>query len=186
MIRYNYSANNPPKAGTGFCEFFEDTAGGAKDNQLYYNLSVNDRMFVFVGGGPNNTGNAIYNNTAVDFVYAAIAVQANNTELTVKNNIFWSARPNAHAYTVEPGSALAAFRSAHPALDTHSISVDPLFKTAGSDFHLTAASPCRDSGANVQLGTDFDGGVVPVGSAPDLGAYEYSLPPAPPSRLRIQ
>lgn len=49
----------------------------------------------------------------------------------------------------------------------HSFSADPLLvSVAQSDFHLTAASPCIDAGLDV--------GLPFRGSAPDLGAFEYT------------
>ena len=43
------------------------------------------------------------------------------------------------------------------------------------DFHLRPGSPCIDTGtANGAPTTDFDGNPRPAGSAPDIGAYEYT------------
>jgi hypothetical protein len=60
---------------------------------------------------------------------------------------------------------------------------DPLFmNAAGNDYHLQSGSPAIDraSGTDVPT-TDFDGNVRPIGSAADLGAFEYgiSMPFAP-------
>lgn len=52
------------------------------------------------------------------------------------------------------------------------INSDPLFLSA-TDFHLTLKSPCIDAGTNTGVGSDLDGTVFPVGSAYDIGAYEY-------------
>jgi hypothetical protein len=41
------------------------------------------------------------------------------------------------------------------------------------DLHLQPQSPAIDAGANLGYTRDFDGQVVPFGSAPDLGAFEY-------------
>jgi hypothetical protein len=59
--------------------------------------------------------------------------------------------------------------------DAHSSASDPLFVST-SDFHLQATSPCINAGANVSLTTDYAGNVVPKGSAPDIGAYEWFIP----------
>lgn len=57
---------------------------------------------------------------------------------------------------------------------------DPLFTDqANGNFHLTAASPCRDSGDDGEIApgaADQDGNPRKVGTHVDLGAYEYPLP----------
>lgn len=43
------------------------------------------------------------------------------------------------------------------------------------NFHLTANSPLRDAGVDVGIATDKDGRNRIIGSAPDIGPYEYDL-----------
>jgi hypothetical protein len=43
------------------------------------------------------------------------------------------------------------------------------------NFHLTASSPLRDAGADVGIATDKEGRNRIIGSAPDIGPYEYDL-----------
>jgi hypothetical protein len=52
---------------------------------------------------------------------------------------------------------------------------DPLFinRTDG-DFRLQATSPCINAGVDVGLTTDYSGTGVPQGTAPDIGAYEFT------------
>jgi hypothetical protein len=55
----------------------------------------------------------------------------------------------------------------------HSIVADPLFvDPAKCDFHLTAESPCLDTGMDVGLKADCEGTPVPHGRRPDIGAYQ--------------
>jgi hypothetical protein len=55
---------------------------------------------------------------------------------------------------------------------------DPLWVSgAANNFNLLAGSPSRDAGANVGLTADILGKPVPYGSAPDIGAYEYTSSP---------
>jgi len=54
---------------------------------------------------------------------------------------------------------------------------DPLF-LGGGDYHLTASSPCIDSGtSNGAPSTDIEGNLRPNGHGYDMGAYEYRYPP---------
>ncbi len=52
------------------------------------------------------------------------------------------------------------------------ISIDPLF--ADSLYHLSANSPCVDSGKDTAVATDLDGVLRPQGNGFDMGAYEYA------------
>lgn len=55
--------------------------------------------------------------------------------------------------------------------DLHSISADPLLTP---EYKLKKGSPCIDAGVAVSGVTDdYDGWKRPIGSAPDMGAYEY-------------
>jgi hypothetical protein len=58
----------------------------------------------------------------------------------------------------------------------------PLFVDAASgDYREAAGSPTIDAGVADQLGTlDPDGNARVIGSAPDIGAYEFVPPPVPP------
>ncbi len=57
--------------------------------------------------------------------------------------------------------------------ETHSYIADPLFVST-SDFHLKPSSPAINAGVGVGLTTDYEGRMVPIGSATDIGAYEWS------------
>jgi hypothetical protein len=49
------------------------------------------------------------------------------------------------------------------------------------DYHLRAGSPCIDAGNPViitWMGAEIDGVWRPVGSAPDIGAYEFAVLPS--------
>ncbi len=60
---------------------------------------------------------------------------------------------------------------------THTLTSDPLFTNrAGLDFTLQSTSPAINAGTNLSLTSDHVGTVVPQGSAPDIGAYEYVTP----------
>ena len=58
--------------------------------------------------------------------------------------------------------------------------------TAGRDppchtvdlLHSHSLSPAIDAGVDVGLEKDIAGTIVPQGKAPDIGAYEFTPPPA--------
>jgi len=58
--------------------------------------------------------------------------------------------------------------------DGDSITGDPLMiDPANDNFHLQSGSPCINAGVAVGLTQDYDGSHVPMGSAPDIGAFEF-------------
>jgi hypothetical protein len=55
----------------------------------------------------------------------------------------------------------------------HSMVQNPLFANpGGGDFHLQPGSPAVNRGVNLGYSQDLDHRPVPLGGAPDLGAYE--------------
>jgi len=62
--------------------------------------------------------------------------------------------------------------------DPNTIIADPMFVDPDNgDFRLQAGSPAIDAGIDVGLTEDFEGNSIPQGTAPDIGAYEYTLLP---------
>ena len=93
--------------------------------------------------------------------------------------------PNNLAYRNNPGGT-SDFCLLNGNTAPNSVVTDPLFvnyKADGAgDYHLQSTSPAIDSGVNY-LGygptIDFAGGSRPIGTAWDIGAYEFGSPPAP-------
>ena len=70
----------------------------------------------------------------------------------------------------------ATYKSAS-SQDAHSITPqNPLFVSAGTNFHLLPDSPARGKGVNVGLISDFDGLLLPA--IPAIGAYERDSYPS--------
>ena len=64
----------------------------------------------------------------------------------------------------------------------NNIQDNPLFVNyAAGDYHLQSTSPCIDAGTTPDATTDYDGNTIPYGSAPDIGAYEYTGSVNPPN-----
>ena len=62
----------------------------------------------------------------------------------------------------------------------------PLFvNAAAGDYRQAAGSPTIDAGTSDQLGAlDLEGNARVVGSAPDIGAFEFVPPPPPPGQIQ--
>ncbi|MCF8083473.1 MAG: right-handed parallel beta-helix repeat-containing protein [Deltaproteobacteria bacterium] len=98
---------------------------------------------------------------------------------TMSNNRYYIQGGTAGFVDERPGSefsgGLAAWKS-HISGDTGTTEGDPGFvDQVGGDYHLSATSPCIDSGTSTGAPlTDYDGNTRPQGSGYDIGAYEYT------------
>jgi len=68
--------------------------------------------------------------------------------------------------------------------ESHSLNVDPLF--FDTTLRLGATSPAINKGVIIPNFNTLDSAWPYTGSAPDIGAFEFSQPPAAPTNLRIQ
>ena len=90
----------------------------------------------------------------------------------VKNSIIWG---NSAGELYGPGAGYVSYNLIEGGYSngTAILDTDPLFVNATeNDYHLTAASPCIDSGTTVTLATDIDGDARPLGLGFDIGADE--------------
>lgn len=111
--------------------------------------------------------------------------------LLLRNNIF---------YTNIGISSVSGFTHTHNlyymlngasigySLSTGEKTGNPLFVNLGAgDLHLQSGSPAIDAGINLGYSKDYEDKTVPVGAAPDMGAYEYggASTLSPSQKLRI-
>jgi len=174
IVRYNYSSGHHAQ----FVQFYQDTAGGSKNNQIYYNVVNGDNQLIYAGGGKDHSGNVVYNNTQYGGKLG-IYIEGGGTFAAVKNNIFWGLS----------GTVLNNTSSMGSVSNNNLNSYNPMFVKAGTDFHLTASSPCRNVGSKVSLTRDMDGKDISSLTTPDIGAYQYSVTAtstlSPPTNLRL-
>ena len=135
-------------AGTAAAYLFDVTGAEARDNILWNRGGGNSTCYYIVAPFPFASGVSDYNDLCTSDSGSV-------------------ARVNETAY-----ASLTDWR-AHPTTpDAHSLSRDPLFVT-GDNYHLSSASPCRDSGipiAGFLYDIEFDRRDA---LSPDIGADEY-------------
>jgi hypothetical protein len=211
-IHHNYAENT-----NGFFELGASGSGSAQNVRVAYNIIYNTTKYgsgtniCFNTGSYNitTTGFKFENNTWVSTAaeaggsygaYRVFGCRSDLTTLTVRNNIFYSdiqiasnanfTHTNNLYYMVNMVSGSGIGFSLGPGEKTG----NPLFVNVGAgdlsllDLRLLALSPAIDAGIDLGYGEDYEGKTVPVGSAPDLGAYEYagSSPlPSPPTQLKV-
>jgi len=148
------------------------------DNSFY--LSSNSHFYgiAYEGSAGHGNGNEIRNNiiqmtrdssTVFPFYY-----DGEGEAPVVNHNIFYN---SSHSNRVNWGGTIydsteeAAWIAAG---HTRGIFTNPqLVNPSIDDFHLQSTSPAIDAGIDVGLTSDFEGNVVPYGSGPDIGAFEF-------------
>src|SRR5437870_6369791 len=176
----------------------------SQDNTFSYNVvrsSLATSTFVVTRGSQNGFGpvanTRLLNNTVVmtgsssqGFVcYAG----CDSSILMMRNNIIEAVLKAGYADGVFDEDYDIYGGTTQFTLGAHSAVVDPMFGNVGAgDFHLAAASPAVDTGVNVGLTADFEGGYVPHDgngdgiAVTDRGAFERGStsaatpPPATP------
>ena len=126
-------------------------------------VKIFNNVFVNAGGGG---GLVIRNSKGTDFIVKTNIMTgfAAKPEFDVSNNLYLGkARGQS---PLRRGEILE--------LDLNKVFVD----AAKRDFRLKPGSPAIDAGAAVGLKEDVVGTKVPQGKAPDIGAYEFTPPPA--------
>jgi hypothetical protein len=153
---------------TGILRNLTAFATGPKSNGLRVNnISLSAGNYQMV------VRNSILSGEEFD-LYAASGFFGGTTTVDVSHSNFETSK-------ADPGTVIAAGAANQTAA--------PLFVDAGAgDYREAAGSPTIDAGVADQLGpSDFDGNPRTLGSAPDIGAYEFVPPPVvPPAPGQIQ
>ena len=209
VIRYNYFDNMSGRAIDGFLgnsqiyynvigNVHEGAAGSAlaievngRNNTVYNNVIYNStNIGIMVNSDPvaGDVSNIVKNNIVYmpggnHLIYVASGVTANPV---MDNNVFWGGSAGATKYHWKGTQYNFTNWKTQSGGDSNSTETNSLFVNASAaNFSLQAGSPAIDAGANVSLTRDFVGTVVPQGSAPDMGAYEFVVvneTPAPSPR----
>jgi hypothetical protein len=175
QVHHNFAVN---------CEGFLEVGGGqAFDTRVTYNVVVDSIRALHFNLGDIRYASQVErfrfeNNTVVqrsggyrpiDFVRGSLA----GDQLALRNNVFSGFR------ILAPTTAFLHQHNLYSHLDPGALTLgtgefvaSPVFAGDG-DFRLAAGSPAIDHGVPLGQTIDFDRHPVPVGFAPDIGAYEY-------------
>ena len=135
----------------------------------------------------NSTGTLIKNNLFIGkngYGFIVVANDGSTLDNTnVDYNMYWNQTSAATADFTVGATVYANWADWVAAgYDANSpASADPLV-TSSSDYRLQSSSPAINAGVDVGLTSDIRGMVVPQGSAPDIGAYEFG--PGDPGFLK--
>jgi hypothetical protein len=182
----NVSHDNGLINGNGGFAISAEEGGMLQNVSFYNNLSYNNEGHGFIvtswGSNSHRIDNVtIVNNTVYNNGQEGITIDNSEaTNVLIRNNI---------AYRDAGGSIVV--RSAGSVTQDHNLTFDPKFVNAASgDFRLQAGSPAIDAGSsNAAPLVDFSGRPRPVGTAFDIGAYEFApstAPPAAPTAIRVK
>ena len=197
-VHHNWAENTE-----GFFELGAGSGGGSAQNvKVAYNIiynSANGGICLHDHGAfmINVSNFKFENNTFVATgEHGSRVLQCTNnfSAFQLKNNIFYSniqianngnfTHTNNLYYMVNMinGSGVGY------TLSTGEKTGNPLFVNLGAgDLHLQSGSPAIDAGINLGYSKDYEDKTVPVGAAPDMGAYEYggASTLSPSQKLRI-
>jgi hypothetical protein len=145
---YDNTIVGPENAGVAAVGFGNVTGAEAKDNVVWIRGLGTSACYIVIGSFPFAPGASDYND-----LYASAGAVAR-----VNDTVF---------------AGLAEWRAHSATPDAHSLSRDPSFVT-GDNYHLSSASPCRDSGipiAGFLYDIELD---TRDALSPDIGADEFT------------
>jgi parallel beta-helix repeat protein len=185
QVYYNICYDND---GPGFYNY--DATGNVFYNNVAYGNCRNSSggltmksEFRLTGARTSNT--TLKNNIGYATAPNTYAIYLNSdtydSTLTITNNVWFSLSADWYYFNVTPGADIRDWNGfTSSGADLYA---DPEFVSPGTNFHLTATSPCIDAGVPVGLVSDFQGSSI--SGVVDIGAYEYSRKLQPPFGLRV-
>ncbi len=134
------------------------------------------------GGGTDRSENHVYKNNIFDCELSSVYDHQGRSNSYDYNCIRTVSGTLVTAWddTATDYSTIALFR-AGTGEETHGIEANPNFVNPASDLHVQAGSPTLNVGLVLANFNDANSFWPYGGAAPDLGAYEYETPAAPPS-----
>lgn len=188
IVQYNYSHDN----NGGFIVVCSNTIANATTNsKIRYNISQNDRSYVFSQVG-NIRNTQIYNNTIFTSSNLIGTWSWNGLpdKTSYQNNIFYNMNNGAYNLSVSTNNVFDSnvYFGTHPAtepVDSNKITADPKLvapNTGGigrntvAGYKLQPGSPAIDSGVTVTNNgrRDYFNNPVPTNGTTDRGAHEYA------------
>ncbi len=184
----NYVHHNWASGNDGL---FEVGGGSFFNNRMAYNVSFNNKRLAIIdlygGDYPSQVDNFRFENNTIGEItdnglgWKLIFFKGEPTTSTflMRNNVFYvdgfgllsnkSGFLHHHNLYYLSGGTMLGFP-----LATEEWLGDPLFvNLAQRNFRLQSSSPAIDVGLDLGYQLDFDNRPVPVGAAPDLGAFEF-------------
>jgi len=135
------------------------------------NIKLRNNISLYPGEKHINFGTDVEGNYVIDSDY--------NVFFPIAEDNFFIYTPEAWGLVHRTNMSFSEWQALSipgSTFDTHSIVADPLFvDPENGDFRLQAGSPAIDVGIDVGSTQGYGGNAIPQGSAPDIGAYEYTL-----------
>ncbi len=161
-----FQGNNSEQFGAVVCESGNVTLSSSLFLGVTFNVAAEA-----IGGTVSVT------NCTVVGPWAILQAQVDGN-LTVANTIIWGNDQNYGISLLNGGRGTATNSDIEGGFTgTGNINTDPLFvNPASGNYRLQATSPCINKGNAAAPGlpaTDFDGAPRILGSAPDMGAFEF-------------
>jgi hypothetical protein len=155
-------------------------AGGINNGHVHHNVCTNDQYGFKLLGPTTSTNNtfsnniiSVTNNGRAYWINTAPSVGSNPiTNYAIDYDDVFS--PSVASFIVEmPTSTFYTLAQwiANTAHADHAVATDPLFVDSASDWHVSTGSPAINAGVTVSSVDQYV-----VGTAPDMGAYEFSAP----------
>ncbi len=186
-IHHNYSYGNE-----GFLEIIK---GKTENVRVHHNISCDYQQFIFFWSGKNCY---VENNTVlctlprnsrvrVVFSFADDSVMVRNNIFVVNNGlqvfagdsdeVYGMDRYNQpHSHNIYYSIDNSVSNPCGKPLGNGDIITDPKFVSIDElNLHLMENSPAIDAGIILGYTKDFNDNPIPVGTAPDIGAYEFDI-----------